>query len=144
MEPSINPTPDINTSNSTVKSYIIKYWFVFVIVLFIISNTVLWSMYNSKSIELSSATSKLNMQKSLDETHAKLDDILNREKDVYPKLLEIKREMSVASTKLADLQASVVLTKKEKIGEEVSKMDLNGMSSYLFSVGYSNAIGCGK
>lgn len=140
MSPSLSPNPIINIPNSTVKSYIVRYWYLFVIVLFVISNTVMWSMFNNKCIELSTANSQLSVQKSLDETNAKLNEIVSRENDVYPKLLEIKRDLSAASSKLSAIQTSIIITKKETISEEVSKMDLNDMSSYLLSNGYRNRV----
>jgi septal ring factor EnvC (AmiA/AmiB activator) len=112
-----------------------------VIVVFLsVSVVVLWNKFNSKSVELDSLKSNTNIQKVLSDTKAKLDEVHKRQEEIYPQLIEANKKLKDQSDKLSKIQADIKLVKKEKINEEVSKMDLGDMSLYLLSVGYPNSI----
>jgi uncharacterized protein YecA (UPF0149 family) len=140
MSDDLKTAETIDITKSTAKDYLVRYWYFVVIVFICISNVVVWNMLNSKTAELKEATNKLSLQKSLDETNAKLAEVLKRENEIYPKLLETKKELAIASSKLAEIQAGIALTGKETIGAEVSKMDLNALSGYLITMGYPNKV----
>ena len=104
-----------------------------------------WHLYDSKSKELDSLKRQLNVQYSIDETNSKLKELIDRETNLYPKLQAQKESLTIANKKLDDIQIKIGLIGKDKVNAEVSKMDINALSSYLNEHGYGNTItSCGR
>jgi hypothetical protein len=133
----LNLVKDELIQNKTISLKII------IIILVIINcfgGLFVWHLYDNKLKELNSIKSQLNIQKSIDETNAKLKGMIDRETNLYPKLQAQKDSLLKANKKLDNIQAKIGLVRKDKINAEVSKMDINALSSYLNEHGYSNAI----
>lgn len=104
-----------------------------------------WHLYDSKSKELDSLKRQLNVQKSIEETNARLKAVEDREANLYPKLQAQKDSLNIANKKLDIIQEKIGLIGKDKINAEVFKMDINALSIYLNEHGYGNTItSCGK
>ena len=110
------------------------------LVLNVVSGLFVWHLYDSKSKELESVKRQLNVQRSIDETNAKLKDLFDRESNLYPKLQAQKDSLINANNKLDIIQAKIGLIGKDKVDAEVSKMDISALSNYLNTHGYGNTI----
>jgi hypothetical protein len=130
----------IDVSSGNIRKYAIHYWYLVVVFICVGCSIFLWQRSVSKTAELEELKGRINIQKSLDETNAKLNEVLKRENEIYPKLLETKRELTLASEKLSKIQNDIKLIGKDTVKDEVSKMDLNDISVFLNSYGYTNRI----
>jgi septal ring factor EnvC (AmiA/AmiB activator) len=139
-----NSTEVIKSGGDLFTTSSLKFKITIVLIVVFILNCIgclfVWQLYNSKSKELESLKKQINLQQSISETNAKLDDMFKREKDLYPQLVATKNELAANNIKLADIQKAIKLTRKDVIDAEVNKMDLNSISNYLSSRGYPNTI----
>lgn len=101
---------------------------------------ILWQHTQSVTNELTKLKSTIAITADINKVEAKLADMKQREAELYPVLQQKQQELTDTLKTLDTKKNELNKIKKEKIKNDISKMDINTLSSELSKSGYSNSI----
>jgi len=124
------------------QTKVVSYWKEICIIALIIASIFFWQKWQSKATELEVYKGQHQTEETLKKVNEKLAEIVEREKNLYPK---IEAEISKLNKNITDLEKIKKFyednkPKKETTSNEINKLKLEEISKYFFNLGYSNTI----
>lgn len=133
---------DINDPNLKEKatSYALHYWYVFALAITLSISVLLWNSRENQRRELEALMNRISVSQSLAETNAQLDDMIKREKDLYPALKKTLEDLKKANAELENAKSKIKLVERKEIDSEISKMDSDALSNAFTKLGYPSSV----
>jgi predicted nuclease with TOPRIM domain len=121
------------------KDFILHYWQFLVILGMIISLVVVWNMREDERKEKESLKNRIQMEGTIKEIEARLEAMHKREAE-YEEVYKAQDKLKASIASLEKERRELDKKKKEKLKNEIEKMDTITLSNTFKQLGIPNTI----
>jgi len=123
-----------------MKEEIKAHWYMIVIFVCFVGLLFLWEKNKTNLHEIDELKTLINTEKSIKETEAKLEEMKERERILYPEIQKKQKELRNVDQQIQEERNKLKLIKKERIKHELEKMDEYQLNNYFNELGYPTKI----
>jgi membrane-associated HD superfamily phosphohydrolase len=121
-------------------NFLIKYWYIFVILIMFSFSIFMFQLNNQNKKEIDELKAKISLTENIQQTEARLTEMKQREAELYPVLNKKYAELEFVKTQIEKKRSELKEVDKERIKNEIEKMDLRSINNLFNELGYTNTI----
>lgn len=123
-----------------IKSAAIHYWYVLACFILFVLLIFFYQRNESNKKQLETLKSQINLNQEIQKTESNLEEMKQREKELYPILQQKYSELNNIDLLISKKRNELKEIERKKINEKIQKMDINSLSTQLLQLGYPNTI----